>query len=94
MYFWPKHPQFWPQESIKHPLPLLPVHFIFSCSICLGGKPVISEIILAPLQVGQELEKALGVPPSVLPVPLQIGHFCHIIYGLSLVFGGWGIDIQ
>jgi len=90
----PTHPQFWPQESIKHPLPLLPVHFIFSCSICLGGKPVISEIILAPLQVGQELEKALGVPPSVLPVPLQIGHFCHIIYGLSLVFGGWGIDIQ
>jgi len=80
----PKHPQFWPQESKKHPFPSLPVHFIFSCSICLGGKPVISEIILAPLQVGQELKKASGIP---LPVPLQIGHFCHIIYGLSLVFG-------
>ena len=80
----PKQPQLWPQESKKHPLPSLPVHFIFPCSICLGGKPVISEIILAPLQVGQELEKALGVTPSVLPVPLQIGHFCHIIYKLRL----------
>jgi len=80
----PTHPQFWPQESKKHPLPSLPVHFISSCLICLGGKPVISEIILAPLQVGQELKKASGVP---LPVPLQIGHFCHIIYGLSLGFG-------
>ena len=82
----PTQPQLWPQESMKHPLPLLPVHFIFFCSICLGGKPVISEIIFAPLQVEQRLTKAATVPSSVLPVPLQIGHFCHIIYALSLVF--------
>jgi hypothetical protein len=80
----PKHPQLWPQESKKHPLPLLPVHFIFSCSICLGGKPVISEIIFVPLQVEQISKLDDDKVLCVLPVPLQIGHFCHIIYGLSL----------
>jgi hypothetical protein len=51
----------------------------------LGGNPVISLIIFIPLQteqVGGIVEK---VELLLNPVPLQIGHTCHIILNFKFL---------